>query len=108
MKAWNVTKTNELCGTIVFAKTATVAKALALRSDVFKDANYRDLRAHRMPKIDGLASTLGECDWDDPKLIIALVREYGWSCKVPDVAKCESCPAAEWCDGRAEKGGGEG
>lgn len=106
MKAWNVTYIYEVYGTVVFAETAGQAKAIARRTNALEDADYIGLRVRRMPKLDGLADEPGECDWDDAKIIIALVREYGWGCTEPDAAKCKNCPAVEWCDWRAEKGGG--
>lgn len=114
MKAWNVTHIYEVCGTIVFAETAGQAKAIALGTHSLMGSDYRDLRARRMQKLDDLSSEPGECDWDDAKLVTALVRGYSWGCEEPDVATCETCPAVEWCDWRAEKlldedeGGGEG
>ena len=107
MKAWNVTDFNGLRVTIVFAETAGRAKSIALCTDDFEDCDYKLLKARRMPKLDGFASVPGECDWDDAKLIITLVRECGWSCKDPDWVVCASCPAAEWCGEKVPSEGEE-
>lgn len=43
----------------------------------------------------------GEYDWNDPKMRVALVINYGWCCEEPDLQECRSCPANLWCDYRA-------
>lgn len=97
MKAWLVTN-YEGIGTVVFADTASKAKADALNEDGFEDETFISLRVRRVSKLDGMENCEPKDNYwlnDDIRLI--LVRDYGWWCQEPIVDDCSKCVAREYC-----------
>ena len=93
------------CGegsTIVFAETRNEAKVIALSCDCCEDAEYIEVRVHRMKELDHLYKGKCEMDWWDPETRITLVRDFGWQCWEPYYPECEDCPAKEYCDAYKE------
>lgn len=83
---------------IVFADTASEAKTKALGHDVLDDAEYIQLRVKRIPKIDGLENCKPQDNyWDNGKIRLIMVRDYGWACIEPDGKDCEKCAARQIC-----------
>lgn len=83
---------------IVFADTASEAKTKALGHDVLDDAEYIQLRVKRIPKIDGLENCKSQDNyWDNGKIRLIMVRDYGWACIEPDGKDCEKCAARQIC-----------
>lgn len=82
--------------TIVFTETRNKAKALALLCDCCEDANYTDIRTHRMKEADCLYKGEFEIDWYDDETRLFLVRECGWAC-VETSWECDSCKSKKYC-----------
>lgn len=104
MKAWKAEDkySSEGYSTVVFAETASKAKAIALNTDACEDANYTDLRVTRLKELDSAYRGLDEMDWYHPDDRIALVK-HGWTCWEPDPEiDCADCPAASVCDTHKE------
>jgi len=96
MKAWKVFDKFSDYSTIVFALTASKAKALALNTDTCEDSNFIDIRARRIPKADKLYHGNYEIDWDNDTERLFLVKELGWSCYDTSF-ECDTCCAKEYC-----------
>ena len=98
MKAWKVYDEQSYEGgsTVVFAETRGKAKVLAQMTDSCEDAEYTDIRATRMPELDGYKDHECEMDWYDENDRIALVK-LGWSCLEPEDDVCMVAPCREFC-----------
>jgi hypothetical protein len=95
-KAYRAYEKDGDCATIVFAESATKAKAAAQATDCCEDAQYIDIRVQRMPGADKLYKGYSEIDWYDKDTRISLVRDFGWSCLDPSW-ECDTCPAKPYC-----------
>ena len=96
LKAYKVNEKDEQYSTIVFAKSAGEAKAIAQRCDCCEDATWIDIRVRRLPEADRLYKGYPEIDWYDSETRTMLVRDLGWSCMEPSW-ECDSCPAKPYC-----------
>lgn len=96
MKAYYACEKDSDYATIVFAESATQAKAIALSCDCCEDARYIDIRVRRMPEADKLYMGHTEIDWYNAETRISLVRDFGWSCFEPSW-ECDNCPAKPYC-----------
>ena len=104
MKAWRAEDkyNSEGYSTVVFAETASKAKAIALYTDACEDANFTDIRVTRIKDLDGAYRGLSELDWEHPDDRIAMVK-HGWHCLYPNEdEKCTLCPASAFCDSYQE------
>ena len=94
-KAWDI-NSYEGTSTVVFAKTAQAAKAIARCTEACEDAEYIDIRVHRFPEMDGHDRGRNEIDWydmEDRKVLVAL----GWSCYETSL-ECDACPCKTDCE----------
>lgn len=103
MKAYKAWDENNCEGysTVVFAENASKAKAIAFHSEACEDADYINIRIHRFPEMDKHYRGISEVDWyntEDRRALVAL----GWYCLEPESWECESCPAKDICEYRAE------
>lgn len=97
MKAWRAYDV-ESCGsysTVVFAETASKAKAVAMSSDCFEDALYTDIRVNRLKEMDSHYRGNNEMEWYNDEDRKALVH-IGWSCEEPSW-ECDTCIAKDEC-----------
>ena len=97
MKAWLVTNCEGI-GIVVFADTASKAKAYALNEDGFEDETFISLHVNRAVKLDGMENCEPKNNYllnDDIRLI--LVRDYGRWCEEPIMDDCSKCVAHEYC-----------
>ena len=100
MKAWMVTDKDYICESaeIVYAEKASKAKAIAQNGEILQgDFPYKDLRAHRMKKLDHTYKGQRFAEWDDPEVKMILVKEYQWACLDPEREDCLKCEAREYC-----------
>ena len=85
MKGWIVSTENSEGSAIVFANTRNEAKLEALYTDKFSDERYIDLRAHRVPEIDGMEN----CDIDNLYLLTlgenAMMNKRGYRSENPEI-----------------------
>ena len=97
-KAYRVedSKSDECCSTIVFAKSASEAKTIALATDTCSEAQYIDIRVKRLPGADHLYKGQREVGWYDSETRLTLVRDFSWSCYETSF-ECDSCPAKPYC-----------
>lgn len=99
MKAYEVTSDFSGGSKIVFAETANKARAMTAHSDGYEDDGYTDIRAYRLPLLDGME----ECEpkdnyWLNDEIRTILVRDYSWSCTYPnEFEPCAECCAKEYC-----------
>lgn len=96
LKAYKARTINGDCATIVFAETASQAKAIAQGCDCCEDASWTEIRVNREPMADHLYKGAPEIDWYDPETRLTLVRDFGWACFEPSF-ECENCCAREFC-----------
>ena len=96
LKAYHACEKDGDCATIVFAENATQAKIRAQATDCCEDAEYIDIRVHRLPEADSLYKGRSEIDWDDSETRVARVRDCGWSCFDPSW-ECDNCQAKQYC-----------
>ena len=99
-KAWD-DYNSEGYSTVVFAESASKARAIAFHSEACEDARFVDIRVRRLPEMDKQYRGLDEVDWDCPEDRRALVA-LGWYCPEPEIWECESCPAKDVCESKAE------
>lgn len=83
--------------TVVFAENAAKAKVIAFHSEACEDAQFIDIRVHRLPEMDKHYRGLDEVDWYCPKDRRALVA-LGWYCLDPESWECNGCPANDICE----------
>ena len=89
-------KSDDGYSTIVFARSASEAKTIALATDTCSEAQYIDIRVTRLPGADNLYKGQCEVDWYDPKTRLALVKDFGWACYETSW-ECDTCPAKPHC-----------
>ena len=98
MKGWIVSTENSEGSAIVFANTRNEEKLEALYTDKSSDERYIDLRAHRVPEIDGMENCEPKDNyWLNHEIRMILVKEYDWSCVEPVLEDCDSCVAKNYC-----------
>lgn len=99
MKAYEVYSDYSEGNKIVFAETANKARAIAAHSDGFEDEEYKDIRAYRLPLLDGMENFEPKDNyWLNEQIRKILVRDYGWQCIEPNVYDpCAECCAKEYC-----------
>ena len=101
MKAYKVQdRRDPLFGTVVFAQTAGKARAIAQHTDTCEDLDFTDIRATRVPALDGCYRGKPEMDWwYDKEDREAMVRLANFCCSYEiDDPECDDCTAKEWCE----------
>lgn len=103
MKAYLVedTKRDEDYCTVVFAESTGNARQKALMTSACEDAEFINIRALRIPKLDKYYRGNNEMDWNDDKDRLAMVRYAGMRCSdevSTDETGCEECPAKDYCE----------
>lgn len=93
-KAWDEYN-SEGYSTVVFAESASKAKAIAFHSEACEDARFVDIRVRRLPEMDGHDRGRSEIDWYDPEDRKALVA-LGWSC-IDASWECDTCECKSAC-----------
>jgi len=97
MKAWQVSSPLQFEGRmrIVFAETASKARAKAVGCDEFDGIEFFDVKAHRAKQFDGREN--------DPPTLEELVMKHGWcaECRCGAYAHGDSSP--EWRNGAVVK-----
>ena len=113
MKAWLVSDKNGDTGFryIVFAekRSKAIKLALDLSDGAFDWCVWTDMRAIRLPGLDGFYRGGPMLEWNNMEDRVAMVRYAGFHCSYEvDVTydECKSCAAHEWC-GRFEGMKGE-
>lgn len=106
MKGWMVQTETSEGAVIVFADNRNEAKKMAIGHDVLDDARYIDLRAKRVPEIDGME----DCEpkdnyWDNGEIRKIMCKEYAWACVEPWHEDCDKCAARDVCYYPADWGG---
>ena len=104
MKAYTVQdRWDPMFSTVVFAETAGKARAIAQHTDACEDLDFTDIRAIRVPALDGCYRGKPEMDWYNAEDRIAMVKLADYECSQEVYnPRCEYCPAKEWC-GRYER-----
>ena len=99
MKAYAVRTDYSEGSGIVFAESHNQAKVLALCTDACEDAQYIDIRAKRIPELDGMENCEPKDNpWLNEDVRMILVKEYGWGCVEPGVYEdCNKCCAKQYC-----------
>ena len=98
MKGWRVSTDTSEGAVIVFADNRNEAKKMALGHDVLDDARYIDLRAKRVPKIDGMENCEPRDNyWLNDEIRLIMVKEYAWACIETDGSECDECVARKYC-----------
>lgn len=99
MKAWQACTDWSEGSQVVFAETRNQARVLVLRTDALEDEEYKDIRAYRLPLLDGMENEEPSDNlWLNEKVRTILVKEYGWQCTYPnEYEPCEECCAKEYC-----------
>jgi hypothetical protein len=99
MKAYAVRTDYSEGSGIVFAESHNKAKMLALYTDACEDAPYIDIRAKRIPELDGMENCEPKDNpWLNEDIRMILVKEYGWGCVEPGVYEdCDKCCAKQYC-----------
>lgn len=99
MKAYQVISDFSEGSKIVFAETANKARAMTVHSDGFEYEDYKDIRAYRLPLLDGMENREPTDNyWLNDEIRTILVRDYGWICTYPnEYESCEDCCAKEYC-----------
>lgn len=96
MKAWSVTTDYGEGSGIVFAENRNQARLLARCTDACEDADYIDIKAHRLPLLDGMENCEPKDNyWLNEDIRLILVKEYCWSCIEPE--DCDKCCAKQYC-----------
>jgi len=101
MKAWLVRENNNFTSTVVFAETSGKAKAIAMHTDAFvdADADFCSIQIKRVPKIDGYYKKgKTEMDWYNSQDRIVLVRDCNFYCEDTGFNDCKNCPANMYCE----------
>jgi hypothetical protein len=101
MKAWLVYTEDEPYSEIVFAETRGKARQLALSTDAFCDAEFIEIKVHRIKSADEYYEEgKWHLDWENPQDRIILVKEYSWYCADDyfDFVDCKTCPANKYCE----------
>lgn len=93
-KAWDEYN-SEGYSTVVFAESASKAKAIAFYSEACVDARFVDIRVRRFPEMDGHDRGRSEIDWYDPEDRKALVA-LGWAC-IDTSWECDTCECKSAC-----------
>lgn len=99
MKAFACSSNYSEGSIVVFAETANKARAMTVHSDGFEYDEYTDIRARRLPLLDGMENHEPKDNyWLNDEIRIILVRDYGWNCFEPnEYEPCEECCAKEYC-----------
>ena len=99
MKAWLVKVKGGDCAEVVFAETRGQAKSLATHTDAVDYADFVDIEAHRLPKVDKYyIEGKWRLDWSDPQDRIILVDECGFRCEYVEPYMCKDCSAKDICE----------
>lgn len=93
-KVWDAKAEENYCD-VIFAESENQAKTLAVGSGCCEWADYIDVRAKRLPKVDKLYKGKIYGDWYDMELRKVLVEQYGWTCIEPDYEECIRCQLCE-------------
>ena len=97
LRAYSVTTDWAEASVIVFATTASQAKAEAKGTDWLCDAEWTDLRVRREPTIDTHAATYGQNALDfSTAEQAAIARELGWYELENDHEACSKCGRFPW------------
>ena len=99
MKAYMVyTDYSEGSG-IIFAENRNQARMLAQCTDACEDAPYIDVRAKRLPKLDGMENCEPKDNyWLNEDIRLILVKEYDCGCAEPgQYEDCDKCCAKQYC-----------
>lgn len=105
MKAWSISDAN--CNTdasyIVFAETRgkAIRHALDYCNGAFEWCSFTEMRAIRVPALDGFYRGKPEMDWCNMDDRVAMVRYAGFHCSgdvTVTIDKCKRCHAHFWCD----------
>lgn len=97
MKAWHIYDVNDNeYSIVVYADTASRAKAIGHSDGLLYDAEYINLRANRIKSMDDLYRYEYVMDWDKDVDRLALVKA-GWHCEYTDADWCHKCTAKEFC-----------
>lgn len=99
MKAYSVSTYYSQISGIVFAENRNHARMLARSTDACEDAPYIEIRASRLPKLDGMEHSEPKDNlWLNEEIRLILVRDYGWSCTEPnEYEDCNDCCAKQYC-----------
>lgn len=87
----------ELGSLVVFAETRGKAIGVAVHSDLFEDADWREIRCRRAPALDDCYRGKDEMDWMDDQDRLDMVVKQGFYCNDIDRDECERCAAREEC-----------
>ena len=100
MKAFQVCSDYSEGSEVIFAESRNKARAIACYHDGFEYDEYKDIRAYRLPLLDGMENSEPKDNyWLNEEIRIILVRDYGWYCYEPnEYEPCESCCAKEFCE----------
>ena len=97
MKAWRACNINDdEYATVVYADTATRAKAVVMADDYFWDCEYIYIRVNRIKSMDDLYDHEYVMNWDKDADRLALVKE-GWRCDDFFRDDCKACIGKEYC-----------
>ena len=99
MKAYSVSADYSEGSDIVFAESRNQARNLARCTNACEDAPYIDIRAKRIPKLDGMEHCEPKDNlWLNEDIRLILVKEYNWACNEPNVYEdCDNCCAKQYC-----------
>lgn len=99
MKAFSVCSDYSEGSEVIFAENRNQARSIARYHDSFEDIDYKDIRAYRLPLLDGMEnSELKDNYWLSEEIRTILVRDYGWRCNEPnEYEPCGECCAKEFC-----------
>ena len=98
MKAYVVNTDYSEGSGIVFAENRNHARKLAQYTDACEDAPYIDIKARRVPILDGMENCEPRDNyWLNEDIRLILVKEYDCSCVEPQYSDCDNCCAKQYC-----------
>lgn len=97
MKAWRASSINDdEYAAVVYADTATRAKAVVMSDPYYWDCEYIYIRVNRIKSMDDLYDHEYVMNWDKDADRLALVKE-GWCCIDDFRDDCKVCIGKEYC-----------
>ena len=97
-KAWSFYEEEESIIEVVFADTRGKARMYLKELDTFDNYRYIEISPRRKKALDYLNHEDGYVmDWNKEEDRIAMVKNIGFYCSVPDKEECNERCAKEWC-----------
>lgn len=99
MKAYEVTtRCGDRCSDVVWAESASKARAKAVSCECCEDEPFTEIRVKRLQILDDMEEECAtEGAWYTDAIRLILVKNYNWSCVEPWWNDCDKCCAKQYC-----------